>query len=408
MTADAPRRHASCCTVAVVLLLCSLVPGFICFPWKALGDELGIRSGMWEQSSSELKEVEAEWRRTEPMLQCGPLKMIFKVTGIGAANLELDLGAGRKQPLNEVPESCGYSLHQNARGLVLVVPYRGCNVIKDNGYYVLPMRFLETSITLACSIHPTLTPKQQMPEIPQNVDRPKRELGKDSPSIDPYLHYLKYLYYLHIINNPHMYPYVQQVYNPLYQQHSDPHSQSYPYLPVHYPVYVHYEQNPAAPYCYPPGALCPLPLYFNRKPIHLDENPRKSPPFSGTTLPPAEVPTPPTTPPTPTLFLPTKKPFKRTVTSAPQTTTTTTTTTTTKRRCRPRTPPQDKNFTPYSSNPFAQEILYNEGGPSLVKPKSAPHTGYNSEPFLNYQYWQHQRWFPQEEDEYFDWDDPES
>ncbi|XP_077471799.1 uncharacterized protein LOC144085969 [Stigmatopora argus] len=325
--------------------------------------------------------------------------MILKVMGPGASNLELDLGAGRKLRLSELPESCGYTLYQNARGLVLVVPYRGCNVIMENGYYVVPMIFLDSSITLICAISPTMTPKQQIPELPPNMDRSKREMEKYSLSHDPYLHYhnyLKYLYYLHIINNPRMYPSVQYVYNPLHPQHSDP--QSYPYHRMHHPLYANYQQNPAAPYCHPPGALCPLPHYF-------DQQPHKPSSWPKPTMSPTKRPPPSATTPEPTTwtYMPAKK-LPPSVNVAPQTMPSHPPTTVAKRRCRHRTPPQDKTFTPYASSPFAQEILY-DSGPNVVKPESVPRTAYNSRPLLGYQYWQNHPWFPEEEDEDLDWEE---
>ncbi|XP_061550394.1 uncharacterized protein LOC133411745 [Phycodurus eques] len=358
-------------------------------------------------------EAEAAWRRTESSLQCGPKKMILKVTGLEAANLELNLGTGRNLPLSELSESCGYLLHQNALGLVLVVPYDGCNVIQENGYYVLPMSFLETSVTLSCPIAPALTPQDPFPRIPLTIDLSKRDADQASSSNDPYHqyqhyhNYLKYLYYLHIINNPHMYPFVHRTYNPLYQK-SEPLSHGYPHLPVHYPLYARYQQNPAAPYCHPPGALCPLPHF----PPYYHHYPHQSPPKQDKTVDPTKAPTMFTTKPTPlaTTQIPTRKLCRSTTTAAaPTTRTMTTTTTTIKQRCRPRTPPQSKKLTPYSNNPFAQEILYTEGSPFPGDPKGAPHAGSNSGPLLNYQDWQHEPWFPQEEDEGipFDWDDLE-
>ncbi|XP_077411664.1 uncharacterized protein LOC144042666 [Vanacampus margaritifer] len=440
MAADAPMQLDSRRAVVVFLLLCALVPSFSCFPQKTLGKippwQLASKalkiskgtilfngkelnslsesevSGMWEQGSQsdELLEVEAAWRLTDHSLQCGPTKMKLKVTGRGAANLELNLGSGRSLPLNQLPESCGHLLHQNSFGLVLVVSYGGCNVILENGYRVLPMIFLETSVTLVCPAFPASPPQHPVPQIPPNVDRSKRD-ADDASGHDQfrqyqhYHNYLKYLYYLHIINNPQLYPHVHRTLYPVYQN-PDPVSRAYPYLPVHYPLYAHHRQNPAAPYCHPPGALCPLPHYYlhprhqalPNKELLLDPTIKQKPDTF------TEKPTPITTA-NPTFPTTTEKPFHRAMP-----TTTTATTTTTKRRCRPRTQSQNADFTPYAESPFAHEISYNEGTLIAGDPKSAPPAGYEAGPLLSYQYWQQEPWFSQEEDEDipFDWDDLES
>ncbi|XP_051943253.1 uncharacterized protein wu:fi34b01 [Hippocampus zosterae] len=441
MAADAPI----CRTVAVVLLLCSFVPSFSCFPQKSLGkfvpwqlasEKLGVRkgkilfngeelkslsesdaSGTWEEASQsdELGEVEAAWRLTDPSLRCGPTKMTLKVMGRGAVNLELDLGSGRSLPLSQMPESCGHSLHQNSLGLVLVVSYGGCKVMRENGYHVLPMSFMETSVTLACPVLPPLTPPHPIPPTARNVDRSKRD--EDKPASDENLHlryqhyhnYLKYLYYLHILKNPHMYPLVHRAYNPLYQS---PHlvSHAYPYIPVQHPLYAHYPQNPAAPYCHPPGALCPLPHYLNPQPQALQNreilmDTDHSPETLTTTPSPTADPATTTTTAASTT---TRKPCRRII---PTTTVSPTAAaaTPTKRRCRPRTHPENKHFTPYAAKPFVQEISYDEGAPIAGNPKSSPLAGYKSGPLQSYQYWQQEPWFSQEEDKDipFDWDELE-
>ncbi|KAM9791585.1 uncharacterized protein ACBT44_019662 [Syngnathus typhle] len=283
MAADTPIAYAYCGTLVLAFLLCSSLPSFNCFPQRSLGPILpwqlasekhGIRKGkilfngkelqslsesdeIQEQEFEQLGQVEAAWRRTHPSLQCAPTKMILKVTGRGAANLDLDLGSGRSLPLNQLPESCGHSLSENSLGLVFVVWYGGCNVIQANGYHLLPLIFLETSVTLACPMFPALTRQHPIPHLGLNAERSKR--GAAQPSAhDLYQHYhnyLKYLYFLHSLHNPQVYA----GYNPMYPS---PHlvSHWYPHLPMYYPP-QQLHQNPAAPYCHPPGALCPLPHY---------------------------------------------------------------------------------------------------------------------------------------------------
>lgn len=46
------------------------------------------------------------------------------------------LGFGQTLPLIQVPNTCGYSMRQNALGLILVVPYDGCSVTEEVGLFV--------------------------------------------------------------------------------------------------------------------------------------------------------------------------------------------------------------------------------------------------------------------------------
>nr|XP_049602897.1 uncharacterized protein LOC125984761 isoform X2 [Syngnathus scovelli] len=381
MAADTPIPYASCRTLVVAFLLCSSLASFNCFPQRTLGkilpwqlasEKLGIRKGkilfsgkelnslsqsdgseIHEQDShfDQLTQVEAAWRRTHPSLQCGPTKMILKVTGRGAANLDLDLGSGRSLPLNQLPESCGHLLNQNSLSLVFVVWYGGCNVIQANGYRMLPLIFLETSVTLACPMFPALTPQHPIPQFGPNAERSKRGAAEPSAN-DPYKqyqhyhNYLKYLYFLHTLHNPQIYA----GYNPMYPT---PHlvSHLYPHLPMYYyPLYTlqQQQQNPAAPYCHPPGALCPFPHYILY--------PRHQSQARMTSKGPEEVTAIPTIP----------SLGSKTTTAKPSEllTTPATATTTTKRPCRRRTQSPNINFTPYywQEEPwFSQE--HNEGIP---------------------------------------------
>jgi len=40
-------------------------------------------------------------------------------------------GNGSPMPLNQVPRYCGYGMQKNPLGLVLLVPYDGCNVVQE-------------------------------------------------------------------------------------------------------------------------------------------------------------------------------------------------------------------------------------------------------------------------------------
>ncbi|XP_018532225.1 uncharacterized protein LOC108883498 isoform X2 [Lates calcarifer] len=185
MEGDDGRSRRLCQTVAVILLLCSLLQSVTCFslegPRKTVqqdkvvgeaavmearkgsilfnGKEHNSESGStsataatgdnrlqhddldqsggteMSEQTSQLKEVlpnEAVWRHLNPTLHCGQTQMKLKAMGPGAADLQLDMGTARPLPLIQVPKTCGYSMQQNTLGLVLVVPYDGCNVVQED------------------------------------------------------------------------------------------------------------------------------------------------------------------------------------------------------------------------------------------------------------------------------------
>ncbi|XP_041847856.1 uncharacterized protein LOC121644166 [Melanotaenia boesemani] len=132
----------------------------------------------------------AVWRRLNFSIHCGLNKMKLVVMGGSAAELQLDVGYAHRLPLSQVPETCGYSTKLNALGLVLIVPFHGCNVKQENGRYVLPMSWRETPVTVTCTKLPSLDetailttkePVQQssefpLPHHPWSLQRSKRHL----------------------------------------------------------------------------------------------------------------------------------------------------------------------------------------------------------------------------------------
>ncbi|KAG7526458.1 hypothetical protein JOB18_040404 [Solea senegalensis] len=178
---------------------------------------------------SQLNEVmanKAAWELLNPTLCCGQTKMKFKAMGPGAADLQLDIGSGYSLPLNQVNENCGYSMQQNALGLVLVVPYDGCNVLQENGNYVVLMRWLNTPVKFTCPIlqsieetpdsvtpNPTIRPRKlASPQRPWSMNRRKRQ----TPPSDPDSQYYLYLYYLNWLQTYYPYYYYYYYYYPYY------------------------------------------------------------------------------------------------------------------------------------------------------------------------------------------------
>ncbi|CAL8320365.1 unnamed protein product [Arctogadus glacialis] len=85
-----------------------------------------------------------------PTLQCGEDTMKLQALGLGASQFQLHRENRGPLPLSEIPPTCRYSMQRNALGLVMVAPYDGCNIIKEGGCYVLPMRWQGMPMMLVC------------------------------------------------------------------------------------------------------------------------------------------------------------------------------------------------------------------------------------------------------------------
>ncbi|XP_026182275.1 collagen alpha-2(IV) chain-like [Mastacembelus armatus] len=122
-------------------------------------DFAGWSKGRTYDSSS------TKWKSMAPSLQCGGDRMRFKVAGPGASVFALDQGSVPPMPLSQVPSTCGYHVQRNSLGFTMLVPYHGCNVVQENGSYVLPMRWQGIPVSLWC---PKSTP------VPQTASHPHK------------------------------------------------------------------------------------------------------------------------------------------------------------------------------------------------------------------------------------------
>ncbi|XP_062259491.1 uncharacterized protein LOC133967844 [Platichthys flesus] len=324
-------------------------------------------SGMFAETS-QLNEVmpnEGAWRRLNPALHCGQTKMKFTAMGPGAADLQLDIGKEHPLPLTQLPESCGFSLQPNALGLVLVAPYDGCNVIQENGNYVVSMTWLKAEVKLTCPILPSpdATPAQHpwnhpVPHRPSGFYRPKRHVSIYDPHSPYFYWYYSYLNQAMATTTTTAEPETTTTSKPTTEMPQNP------------PVYLQYVYYPQfySPYYY----YYPLPQSV-----------------PATTVPATTVPAttaPATTAPIITSPIGTTKPSETSPTAMP--TTASTTTKTTKPCSKPTTsssgtyPGQLSPFVEYYKSPFAPVIsyAYNKAGKLPDYQKYMPQNGYKSGP----------------------------
>uniref|UniRef100_A0A8C9VVB7 Uncharacterized protein n=1 Tax=Scleropages formosus TaxID=113540 RepID=A0A8C9VVB7_SCLFO len=57
---------------------------------------------------------------------------------------------GPPVPLSQLPPHCGFSLRRSRRDLLLVAPYDGCHVSREDGRYVLPLRVHGAPVKMSC------------------------------------------------------------------------------------------------------------------------------------------------------------------------------------------------------------------------------------------------------------------
>ncbi|XP_007567055.1 uncharacterized protein LOC103148297 [Poecilia formosa] len=193
--------------IAAALLLCSLVLGLTFFSWRELTKALKVgRSSEVENATFSGKEFESapsvavgpkmglndssiqadtnagvttgdEWSTANSSLHCGPSKMKFKVMGLGAAELQLDIGNSEYVPLTQVPEACGVLVNQTKLGLVLLVRYDSCTVLQENGTYIFTMRWRGSGINLTCTMFPISEVNTTEPHLPLKDDLPHDSLS---------------------------------------------------------------------------------------------------------------------------------------------------------------------------------------------------------------------------------------
>ncbi|XP_062413846.1 uncharacterized protein LOC119203208 [Pungitius pungitius] len=228
---------------------------------------------------------EAAWKRMSPSLLCGGDQLKFRAEGLGASQFAVEKGNEPPIPLSQVPQSCGYGMQKNSLGLILLVPYDGCNMVVEDGRYVLPLRWHGIPVSLLCHKpvasasttagsekpqphtpwyspsypavpQPTVVPR---PEMPQPTVVPRPEMPQPNvvsrpempqPNVVPRPEMLQ----PNVVPRPEK-PQPHVMYPQLYPQIPAPHvmyPQLYPQIPPPNVMYPHlYPQIPAPDVMYP-------------------------------------------------------------------------------------------------------------------------------------------------------------
>lgn len=150
-----------------------------------------------------------------PGLWCGNNQMRF--TAFGRYVGHFTLKQNPPMPLSQVPPACGYTIEGFPHRLVLHVPYDGCNIDIEGGYYNLPLLWNGHTVKLMCprpdDAQPTLPPFHPwFPWLPWPL--PQEPTTAAPPVHPPHFHpwyywhmhkippYFWYFYHMHQIPFP--------------------------------------------------------------------------------------------------------------------------------------------------------------------------------------------------------------
>ncbi|XP_017312635.1 uncharacterized protein LOC108258484 isoform X2 [Ictalurus punctatus] len=99
-----------------------------------------------------------EWLQMRPLIQCSPAAIILTAKGWSYVHLLVDRVNASPVSVLHLPSHCGYNVKATWRDLVLIAPYDGCYVLKQNGSYVLPLLWWGMPVSVSCPMTPVSAP----------------------------------------------------------------------------------------------------------------------------------------------------------------------------------------------------------------------------------------------------------
>ncbi|ROL46447.1 Zona pellucida sperm-binding protein 4 [Anabarilius grahami] len=98
-----------------------------------------------------------------PMVHCSEEVMTLTASGSEYMHIFVVRANAAPLPLSQVPTYCGYSVRVTWKDLVLMAPYDGCYITKENGSYVLSLQWWGSPINISCPMTPVIS--QPTPSI---------------------------------------------------------------------------------------------------------------------------------------------------------------------------------------------------------------------------------------------------
>ncbi|CAL8290956.1 unnamed protein product [Lota lota] len=133
------------------------------------------------------------------------MKLLAKEPGASQLALVQSDPSSAPDPLNKAPKACGFAVHRHPHGLVMAVPYDGCQIMQKGGCYMLPMHWQGIPITLSCpkqtisprgqrhAVHPPRAPAEP-PATPEAATPAPAEPPQAAmkPSMEDFQRFLRY------------------------------------------------------------------------------------------------------------------------------------------------------------------------------------------------------------------------
>lgn len=95
-----------------------------------------------------------DMRLALPMVRCSEEVMTITMAGREYTRISVDRVDADPLPLFQVPAYCGFSVRVTWKDLVLMAPYDGCFITKENDNYVLSLLWWDSPIKITCPMAP--------------------------------------------------------------------------------------------------------------------------------------------------------------------------------------------------------------------------------------------------------------
>ncbi|XP_036380214.1 vegetative cell wall protein gp1-like [Megalops cyprinoides] len=131
--------------------------------WQALGRLLGQWQFLAKVSSPPTVSSPHATDSTRPFVWCGSNFMTLTAKESEYPHLQVDRVSAPPLSLSQLPSYCGHTFQLTANDFVLMAPYDGCYVLKEDGSYVLPLLWWETPVKMVCPATPAPAPSSSPP-----------------------------------------------------------------------------------------------------------------------------------------------------------------------------------------------------------------------------------------------------
>ncbi|XP_014855620.1 PREDICTED: formin-like protein 3 [Poecilia mexicana] len=122
---------------------------------ELLDDESDYQSDSagWSQETDTDEASKELLERLGAYLDCFDDHMKFRSLGTEASQLSVVQANEPPIPLSMVPPRCGYRIYGTAITFILIVPFKGCNIIQQGGNHILPLLWQGHPLSLLCPEH---------------------------------------------------------------------------------------------------------------------------------------------------------------------------------------------------------------------------------------------------------------